>query len=116
MVPRLSFVGVRVAELGPAESFYRHAVGVPLRSDRRGTHQEFSWHDPYLHFALFPPSMQPKAQLFVGFQVADLEAAEQQANAADAEPVAPKRQEPWGWTAAYRDPDGNVVQLVERRD
>lgn len=111
---RLSFVGLRVHDLQRATRFYRDAVGIPLRPDEHGEHEEFSWQGPYLHFALFPPESAWEGGTFLGFQVTDLEAAHERVVAAGAELVHPPRDESWGRTAAYRDPDGNLVQLVER--
>jgi predicted enzyme related to lactoylglutathione lyase len=50
----------------------------------------------------------------VGFLVRDLESAHARALAHGAEVVRAPHVEEWGRSAAYLDPDGNVVSLVER--
>jgi predicted enzyme related to lactoylglutathione lyase len=46
--------------------------------------------------------------------VDDIDAAHAQAVAAGADIASMPRDEPWGRTAGYRDPDGNVVALTHR--
>ena len=104
-------------ELEASARFYSEAFGVPLeRSDRTGPrHYECSWREgSYLHFALFgaEPAME-SAGGHVGFGIEDLHAAHARAVAAGAEVVEEPREEPWGRTAVYRDPDGNLVSLTE---
>jgi len=66
----------------------------------------------YLHFAVVParPPQRPVTTgVQIGLRVPDLDAAHQRAVAAGVEVLHPPRDEPWGRTARYRDPDGNVV-------
>jgi predicted enzyme related to lactoylglutathione lyase len=49
----------------------------------------------------------------VSFRVDDIEAAHAAAVAAGAEVLHGPRPEPWGTSARYRDPDGNVVELTQ---
>jgi predicted RNase H-like nuclease/predicted enzyme related to lactoylglutathione lyase len=111
---RLVFVGLRVRDLEVSARFYREAIGVPLQKGRGGEedHREYSWREgEYLHFALFPGGTASGAWL--GFHVADISAAHEQAVTAGAEVVQEPHREPWGRTATYRDPDGNLVALTE---
>jgi predicted enzyme related to lactoylglutathione lyase len=116
---RLVFVALRVRDLEASARFYRDAIGIPLReaggSDEE-EHREYSWTDgAYLHFALFragPGGETRKAEL--SFFVDDLEAAHARAVAAGAEVAAEPENRPWGRTAGYCDPDGNLVSLTQR--
>lgn len=112
---RLVFVGLRVRDLEASARFYREAIGVPLEpgSGSEEEHREYSWREGgYLHFALFPGGTTSGA--WVGFDVEDVSAAHERAVAAGAEVVHEPRDEPWGRTSSYRDPDGNLVALTQR--
>lgn len=116
---RLVFVALRVRDLEVSARFYRDAIGIRLR-DPGGfdeeMHREYSWTDgEYLHFALFPamPGEETR-RVELAFYVDDLDVAHAKATAAGADVVSMPREEPWGRTAGYRDPDGNVVGLTQR--
>jgi predicted enzyme related to lactoylglutathione lyase len=116
---RLVFVALRVRDLEASARFYRDAFGIPLRaaggSDEE-THYEYSWRDgAYLHFALFPAAPgEESRRAEVAFFVDDVDVAHARAVAAGADVTAAPHSEPWGRTAAYRDPDGNAVGLTQR--
>jgi lactoylglutathione lyase len=123
---RLSLVVLEVADLEVSARFYREALGLPLHrgsdngmpGDRwiSGEHQAISWTDGgYLHFSLYAAKGQGTTRAQVGFVVKDLAAAHARATAAGAQVVHPPRKEPWGETARYQDPDGNVVSLTQAR-
>ena len=107
---RPCFVALRVRDLEASARFYRDALGVPLHPDEEGTHHEYSWHEPYFHFALFPAEPEEPG---LGFAVDDIDAAHERAVAAGATVVEPPRQQPWGRSARYRDPAGNQVELTD---
>jgi predicted RNase H-like nuclease len=94
---RLVFVALRVRDVAASAWFYREAFGVELRAGQGPEpHAEVSWRNgAYLHLD-------------------DLEQAHAQAVAAGAEVVREPRDESWGRTSAYRDPDGNLVTLTQR--
>lgn len=116
---RLVFVAVRVRDLEASARFYREAIGIPLREAGgldEETHREYSWSDgEYFHFALFraTPGAETRS-IELSFYVDDLDLAHGQATAAGAEVASTPQDKPWGRTASYRDPDGNVVGITER--
>jgi predicted enzyme related to lactoylglutathione lyase len=116
---RLVFVALRVRDLEESVRFYRDAIGIPLR-DTGGvdeqTHREYSWTDgAYLHFALFPAAPESETRCVeLAFYVDDIDTAHARAVAGGADVASMPRDEPWGRTAGYRDPDGNVVGLTQR--
>jgi lactoylglutathione lyase len=121
---RLVFVALQASDLQASVRFYRDAIGVPLQLgdddapvDRwiGGTHEEFSWREgAYLHFAIFQAARGEQSQRTqVGFYVDDVEAAHAKAMAAGAKVLHSPREEPWGRTARYEDPDGNIVGLTQ---
>src|SRR5205085_11648547 len=82
---------------------YREAFGVTFDS----AHSD-------IRLALVPPDQGLTGFIELGFYVDDLATAHARAVAAGAEVVREPRDEPWGRTAAYRDPDGNLVTLTQR--
>jgi predicted RNase H-like nuclease/predicted enzyme related to lactoylglutathione lyase len=113
---RLVFVALHVRDVGASAWFYREAFGVPFESGQPPRpHAEVSWKDgAYLHLALFPPDPGVTENAEIGFFVDDVEAAHARAVSAGAVVEREPRDEPWGRTAAYRDPDGNLVTLTQR--
>ncbi len=124
---RLIFVALNVSDLEGAVMFYRDGFGFDLHKDRNepeddvwigGEHAACSWTEgALLHFALFPASPPERpvshdAQL--GCSVINIESAHAQAVASGAVVVHGPRAEPWGSTARYRDPDGNLISLTQR--
>jgi predicted RNase H-like nuclease/predicted enzyme related to lactoylglutathione lyase len=94
---RLVFVALHVRDLAASGRFYRDVFGVDLHQAQA----EVTWRED-------------ATQNEVGFDVDDLDAAHARAVAAGAEVVREPRVEPWVRTAAYRDPDGNLVTLTQR--
>ncbi len=112
---RLVFVALRVRDVAASAWFYREAFGIPFESGQPPQpHAEVSWREgAYLHLALFPADPNATENAEIGFYVDDLEAAHARAVAGGAEVVREPRQEPWGRSATYRDPDGNLVGLTQ---
>jgi predicted enzyme related to lactoylglutathione lyase len=119
---RLVAVVLEVSDLERSAALYREAFGLDLHpSDHEGddrwtsgAHAATSWYDPFLHFALYASkdgSVTTGAQ--VGFAVDDLEAAHARAVAAGAEVIHGPKSQPWGRSARYRDPDGNVIEVTQ---
>ena len=99
----------------PARPAYDRVQAHVERDRIGGVHAEVSWHEgAYLHFAVVParpPERPVSTGVQVGFRVPDLEAVHQRAVAAGVKVLHPPRDEPWGRTARYLDPDGNVVGI-----
>lgn len=123
---RLTFVALSVSDLPRSLAFYRDTIGVPLaeadhdaeRGDAwyGGDHAAWSWTDgAFLHFALYPsrePERPVSTAAQVGFHVADFDRVHQRVVASGAHVVCEPREEPWGRTARYLDPDANIVSIT----
>lgn len=124
---RLVTVVLEVADLDRSVALYRDGFGLDLHvtdheggghgADDRwtsGRHAATSWTDgAYLHFALYESKGEVTRHAQVAFRVEDLPAAHAAAVAAGAEVLHEPRAEPWGTSARYRDPDGNVIELTQ---
>ena len=123
---RVVFIGLNTSDLDKSTSFYKDLIGVPLEpginepSDdvwTGGRHAELSWREgAYLHFALFParpPERPVSTATQLGFNVDDLSDVHQRLVEAAVKVLHAPRDEPWGLSARYLDPDGNIVQLTE---
>jgi predicted RNase H-like nuclease/predicted enzyme related to lactoylglutathione lyase len=98
---RLLFVGLRVRDLAASTRFYRDAFGVDGEASL-----------PFTLVAADDDRATTNAH--VGFLVDDLETAHARATGAGAAVVQPPSGESLTRTAAYHDPDGNLVTLTER--
>ncbi len=122
---RLIAIILYVSDLERSVQFYRDLLQVPLEPGSNepaddpwigGRHAEISWRDgAYLHFALFParPPHRVTSGAEVGLLVADAADFHQQI-ASRVEVLHEPRPEPWGLTARYLDPDGNIVGVTSR--
>ena len=104
-IPRPFFVAFRVRDTAASVSFYREAFGVPPESWQGSAE---------LRLGLLPPDPSASGNAEIGFVVNDVDAAHAREVAAGAEVVREPRDEQSGRTAAYRDPDGNLVTLTQR--
>ena len=118
MVEGVLMVAFRVRDFEASLHFYRDVLGIPLEVDNENKHAEYSFHNPYFHFAIFPA--QPGAEsvrTHVAFQAANCRELFDSAVAAGAEAVTAPRSMPYaggGISAVLADPDGNQVELFER--
>ena len=113
---------LEVADVERALGFYRDLLGIPLRHDLdhggadrwiSGEHAALSWHDSFFHFALYKSKGVVTRDVQIGFPVGDLDAMHATLVAAGVPVDVAPRDEPWGKTARYRDPDGNSVSLTQ---
>lgn len=125
---RLTFIAIDAADLGASVAFYRLILGDPLADAAHdaelndawygGVHAACSWNEgAFLHFAIYPvrsPNRPQTTAAQIGFHVDafdDIHAAI--VDAGTVVLVAP-REEPWGRTARYLDPDGNIVSITQK--
>ena len=124
---RLTFVALNVSSLESSLQFYRDILGIPLAEKSHdaeksdpwygGDHASYSWTDgAYLHLALYPaqePQRPISTAAQIGFHVSDFEATHQRVVASGFDVIQIPRVEPWGLTARYLDPDGNIVSITQ---
>ena len=97
--------------------FYRDIIGVPLLEEDHppeGVHSEYSWHNSYLHFAIFKCAAdQQPTRTELSFSTNDVEAVHARAVAAGVRVQRAPSHRSWGFSADYLDPDGNPVGVTE---
>lgn len=128
---RVILLVLEVENLERSLRFYRDLIGVPLRSeidhggsghgggDRwiSGDHAALSWKEgAFLHFALYRSKGVVTRGLQIGFPTDDLDGMHARLIAADVACECEPRDEPWGRTARYVDPDGNSISLTQTRN
>jgi predicted RNase H-like nuclease/predicted enzyme related to lactoylglutathione lyase len=101
---RLGFVVVHVRDVAASARFYDEAFGF-----EPSTQDVLS-----VRLAPLPAKHQAASSVELGFVVDDLGAAHARAVGAGASVVREPREDPSGRTAAYLDPDGNLVTLTQR--
>jgi catechol 2,3-dioxygenase-like lactoylglutathione lyase family enzyme len=123
---RLGVVILHVTDIERSLRFYRELLGVMLERGLNvpeddpwygGHHVELSWREgAYLHFAIFAAKSPDRATVGaeLGFHVEDARAVHERMTAGHATVLHEPRPEPWGLTARYRDPDGNIVGVTSR--
>jgi lactoylglutathione lyase len=123
---RLTTVVLNVSNLMRSLEFYRDVVGIPLHEASHdaelndpwygGDHAAYSWTDgSFMHFAIYPqrePNRPVTTAAQIGFQVSDFESAYVRVMASDSTMLQEARDEPWGKTARFLDPDGNIVSIT----
>ena len=114
---RVVFLALRTRNYKSAVRFYRDLVGVPLEAEDHGDegpHNEYSWHNPYFHFAIFElkPDEEP-TRVELTFNCKDVRDFHARAVAAGTEVLEEPTQRPWGLSGVYLDPDGNTVGVTE---
>jgi predicted enzyme related to lactoylglutathione lyase len=120
---RLVAVVLTVTDLDRAIALYQDGFGLDLHvgdhegddAFTSGRHAATSWDDgEFMHFALYETkdgTASERAQ--IGFRVSDLDAAHARAVEAGADVLHEPKPQPWGRSARYADPDGNVIELTE---
>ena len=124
-VGRVITLVIEVTDLSASTRFYREGLGLDLHAgadndapgDRwiSGAHAATSWTDgAFLHFALYQAKSDVTCGVQIGFPSDDIAAAHAHLVDFGADVIHPPRPEPWGVTARYSDPDGNVVSLTKQ--
>ena len=123
-IGRLIAVVIEVSDLAASTAFYRDHLGLDLHAgadngagdDRwiSGEHAAISWAGgAFLHFSLYQSKAEVTRNAQLAFASDDLAADHARLVAAGVAVIHPPRPEPWGATARYSDPDGNVVSLTQ---
>jgi len=126
---RLTFLALSVSNLNRSLGFYRDLVGIPLHEDSHdaelndawygGDHAAYSWTDgAFMHFAIYPsrePNRPVSTAAQIGFHIANFDEVYSRVSSGEVTLVQEPRQEPWGRTARFLDPDGNIVSITEYR-
>ena len=116
----MNMIGLYVRDFDASVRFYRDTLGIPLQVDAHGDyhHAEYSFHDPYFHFAIFPvESAGNVAVTHVSFLVDDCRHSFDRAVAAGAAAVREPETVPYaggGIIGGVTDPDVNVVEFFQR--
>jgi uncharacterized protein len=120
---RLSSFELRVRDVDAAFRFYRDLIGLDIEppvsdgpNDDRHTHAVWGSAEAgtRLLLTLRPAGGEPLSVARLGFDVTDIDARHITLTKAGTTVRRPPQDTSWGRTAAYVDPDGNVVSLVQR--
>jgi predicted RNase H-like nuclease/predicted enzyme related to lactoylglutathione lyase len=109
---RFSVVTLRVRDVAASAGFYREAFGVLSQPGRQPEVSSNEHAD--LKLVLVSADQYVTANAELGFFVDNVAAAHSRAVAAGAEVVRAPHEERGSRMAAYRDPDGNLVTVIER--
>ena len=118
-VQGVPMIGLFSDHFDDAVRFYRDGLGVPLEVDSHGDyhHADYSFHEPYFHFAIFPNEGAPGTKpMHIGFDVADCKAALRQAREFGGKTRIEPRDVTYGGggiSCEVLDPDGNHVELFQ---
>lgn len=104
------------SNLNAMRTFYRDTLRLPLHSDH-GDFVAFRFGDMRLsiglHKAVQGPARDPH-RIMVNLGVDDIHAEYHRLSTEEVVFIRPPEQESWGgWVATFKDPDGNLVQLLE---
>ena len=125
--PRLTFTALNVSDLDASITFYRLILGAALKDSNHdeekndpwygGRHAACTWTDgAFMHFAVYPtklPERPVSTAAQIGFHVETFDSTHAAIAASGALILQAPRDEPWGRTARYADPDGNVISITE---
>ncbi len=116
----VDYVVYNVADLETAIPFYRDTLGLPFDYVYEGWWAEFKV-EPVSLALCAPPVGQPPQPGYqggatVGFAVRDIHAAIEELRAKGIPVLMEPQESPVCWTATIADPDGNRINLHERKD
>ena len=126
MITRISAVSVVVSDQDRSLAFYSQKLGFELQMDApmgqsrwiqlapKGAQTSLVLGKPTEDM---PPEIYQRTKSMMGgftnfiFEVDDLEASYRELSARGVEFVDTPAQQPWGWWATIKDPDGNIIGL-----
>jgi len=120
---RLASIELRVDDIDESFRFYRDLVGLDIEApsvdgpdDQRHTHALWGDRDDgsLLVLTLSARGTEEPSRSRLGFYVDGLDDAHQRLVDAGVQVRRAPEEMPWGRSAAYLDPDGNMVSLTER--
>jgi predicted enzyme related to lactoylglutathione lyase len=123
MPARLSAIDLRVRDVDVAFRFYRDLLGLDIEppvsdgpNDDRHTHAVWGSAEAgtRLLLTLRPQGGEPPSVARLAFDVTDLDARHVTLTNAGTAVRRPPQDMPWGRSAAYVDPDGNIISLIQR--
>ena len=114
---RIVFTALHARNYENTVGFYRDILGIPLEEEdhgEEGPHFEYSWHDPYFHFAIFPlKAGEEPTRVELSFNNENVTKVHSRAVAAGIQVVRTPEHRPWGFSADFLDPDRNTVGVTE---
>ena len=116
MITGVVGVNIWTDNLEDLRSFYRDTLALPLHSDH-GDFVAFRFGDMRLNLGLHRhvhgPTKEPH-RVMVNLGVDDIHATHKRLLAKGVEFIRPPQKEGWGgWVATFKDPDGNLLQLLQ---
>ena len=116
MITGVVGVNIWTDNLEDLRSFYRDTLALPLHSDH-GDFVAFRFGDMRLNLGLHQhvhgPTKEPH-RVMVNLGVDDIHATHKRLLAKGVEFIRPPQKESWGgWVATFKDPDGNLLQLLQ---
>jgi predicted enzyme related to lactoylglutathione lyase len=121
MITKANTVGIYVRDQQRALEFYRDKLGFQVIMDAPMTEAEGGprWLEvappgAQTHFVLFTPEGQEdRIGTFsnIVFDCDDIQQTYQELSSRGVEFAEPPSQQPWGWWATFKDPDGNTYGL-----
>jgi predicted enzyme related to lactoylglutathione lyase len=108
---------IAVADIASARSFYADYLGLSVEEFNMGWVARYTSPDTGANVQLVTRDATAPENPVVSIKVDDVEAAFEEARRRGYEIVHPPTTEPWGVRRFFvRDPDGNVVNIVQHRD
>jgi predicted enzyme related to lactoylglutathione lyase len=115
---------ILVKDVDASYRFYKDLIGLAIDapagdgpSDERHVHAQFGSRDDESSFMLTiqAAGRDAPAPARIGFRVDDVDAMHERLTRAGTPVQRAVEDKPWGRSAVYLDPDGNVVSLIERQ-
>jgi predicted enzyme related to lactoylglutathione lyase len=115
---------ILVKDVDASYRFYRDLIGLDIEApagdgpnDERHVHAQFGSREDESSFMLTiqAAGRDAPAQARIGFAVDDVDAMHERLIRAGTQVQRAVEDKPWGRSAVYLDPDGNLISLIERQ-